>query len=143
MMAVFPQHPRPSCHAVIFDGDHVLLVRRANEPFRNLWGLPGGAVELGETVAAALQREVQEETGLAVSVGPLIHYLDGIQYQEQQVRYHYVILFFRAYLIGGKLEAASDADEAAWFHRLKLTSVPLVPGALDIIQRAWRVAPEE
>lgn len=138
-MSCYPLYPRPSCHAVIFEGHRVLLIRRGNEPYRDYWGLPGGAIELGEPVAVALRREVKEETGLDVRVGPLVHYLDGIHYEGSRVQYHYVILFFRADLVGGELQAASDAVAARWVERDRLQEFRLVPGAAEIIERAWQV----
>lgn len=134
-------YPRPSCHAVLIDGDAVLLVRRANEPFRGSWGLPGGAVELGETVVEALRREVREETGLEIEVGPLVRYKDAIgrDPDSREIRHHYVVLFFLAYPVGGRLRAASDAAEVRWVPRGRLEELQLVPDAAEIVDAAWRL----
>lgn len=129
--------PRPSCHAVVRDGTRVLLVLRGRPPFAGWWGLPGGAVEAGETVAEALAREVREETGLEVEVGPLLGYKDGIARDARgRLRHHYVILFFLARPRGGRLEAASDAADARWVEAAELPRLRLVPGAEEVLRRA-------
>lgn len=115
----------------------MLLVKRGSQPYRGYWGLPGGAVELGETVAAALAREVREETGLDVTVGKFLDYIDAISRDEDgRVRYHYVIFFFVAEVTGGTLTPSSDAAEAAWFEPEALRALPLTPGADRILALA-------
>ncbi|MBX6378543.1 MAG: NUDIX hydrolase [Clostridia bacterium] len=132
----YPQYPRPSCHAAVVENGRVLLVRRLAEPFRGWWGLPGGAVELGETVYEALKREVREETGLEVEPGRFLGYRDAINRDERQrVRFHYVIFFYEARPVGGRLAAASDAGEVAWVDGSALTTLPLVPGATSVLAR--------
>lgn len=133
----YPSLPRPSCHAVVTQGDRLLLVRRGAEPFQGLWGLPGGAVELGETVADALVREVQEETGIEVVPERFLAYRDGINRDEEGlVRFHYVIFFYAARPVGGVLEPATDAEEAGWFGGDEMTRLNLVPGMHDILSIA-------
>ena len=78
-MRKYPDRPIVGVGAVIVDGDRVLLVKRAHEPLKGEWSLPGGAVEVGETLEAALVREVREETGLDVDVGPVVEVLDRIR----------------------------------------------------------------
>jgi len=115
----------PSCHALIMDGTQVLLVLRANPPLQGHWGLPGGRVELGETVEQALQREVREETGLEVAVARYLGYRDAIERDESgRVRYHYVVHYFTARPAGGMLAAADDAAEARW---VPLEQLPVLP----------------
>lgn len=133
----YPAHPRPSCHAVIANGPRILLIERGHEPYRGWWGLPGGAVELGETVEEALKREVWEETGLEVTVGELVTFKDAVGRDEAgRISYHYVILFFVATQIGGSLRAGDDAAQARWVAREEMGALPVVPGVADVINAA-------
>jgi 8-oxo-dGTP diphosphatase len=111
--------------AVVRDGDgRVLLVRRAHEPSRGRWSLPGGRVEPGETAAAAAAREVREETGLDVVVGALLGTADLGPY---------VVDDFAAEVTGGALQAGDDASEVGWFTVEEMTALPLSPGLLDFL----------
>ncbi|MFO7245716.1 MAG: NUDIX hydrolase [Thermaerobacter sp.] len=131
--------PRPSCHAVVIEDDAVLLVRRAGEPFRGWWGLPGGAVELGETVVEALKREVLEETNLDIEVERFLAYKDAVGRDPETgaIRHHYVIMFFAARRVGGSLRAASDAAEARWVRRDQLPGLRLVPDLPALLASVW------
>lgn len=117
-----------------------MLIQRAHEPFQGWWGLPGGAVELGETVTEALEREVMEETGLKVAPGRLLTLRDAIGGDHASgIRYHYVILFFQAALLSGKLQAGDDAARAEWVGVGELGRYNLVPGVEDVIRLAWNL----
>ena len=88
---------------VILNGERVLLIQRANEPGRGIWAIPGGAVELGETLEQAALREVREECGLDVELGPLVDFYDLIVPDHQgRIRFHYVLLDFVARYRGGR-----------------------------------------
>lgn len=111
----YPQHPLPSCHALVRADDRFLLVRRGRPPFAGHWGLPGGGVELGETVEEAVRREVREETGLDIAVTRLLGYADGLQHDaEGKVQWHYVILYLEAAVTGGELRPGDDAADVQW-----------------------------
>ena len=88
-MRTFPDRPIVSVGAVVLDGDRVLLVKRAHEPLKGQWSLPGGVVELGETLDVALMREVREETGLTITVGPVVEVLERVlRAADDRVEYH-------------------------------------------------------
>lgn len=109
-----PQIPKIAIGAVVFDEPaardrRIVLVRRANPPLEGRWSLPGGRLEFGERIEQALQRELFEETGLLVAVGPLVEIVEIIQSP-----YHYVILDYLCRKTGGELRAGDDAREVAW-----------------------------
>lgn len=136
MARAYTEHPLPSCHALIRDGEQILLVKRGRPPFQGYWSLPGGSIELGERVEPALQREVLEETGLAVAPTRLLGYLDGIDRDEAgRVRYHYVMLYFEAEVRGGSLHPADDAEEARWVSIDEARTLPLTDAVIACL--AW------
>ena len=137
MSRVFPERPVIGVGAVILDGDRVLLVRRAHEPLKGEWSLPGGAVELGETLETAIAREVREETGLTVEVGPIVDVLDRLRYDpDGRVKYHYVLVDFLCRPTAGTLAAASDADAAAWATIDQLPELGVADATISVIQKA-------
>lgn len=100
---------------MIFDSERVLLIRRGNAPLKGDWSLPGGVVEVGETLSQALRREVLEETGLNVEVGPLVEVVDRIQRgADNRVEYHFVIVDYLCRADSGALGHGSDASDAKW-----------------------------
>jgi mutator protein MutT len=108
----YPESPIVGVGAVVFDGASVLLARRAQEPAKGAWSLPGGAVELGETVLDALKREIREEIGIEIEVGGLIRVLDRILRDEgKRIRYHYVIVDYWGWKSSGEAKPGSDASD--------------------------------
>lgn len=139
-MRSYPDRPIVAVGAVILDGDRVLLVKRGKEPLKGEWSLPGGAVEVGETLEAALVREVREETCLDVTVGPVVEVLDRIRRDAgERVEYHYVIIDYVCRVRGGIATSGSDAAEVRWAARDDLASFRLTPGAVAVIQKASRM----
>jgi mutator protein MutT len=129
--------------AVIVDEGRVLLVRRGNEPMKGRWTLPGGLLELGESLTDGVTREVREETGLTVEVLELIELLDRIHRDGERVRYHYVIADYLCRVAGGQLQAASDADAARWVERAEWNShsaLKLDPMTARVIEAGWQRA---
>jgi 8-oxo-dGTP diphosphatase len=133
----YPDRPIVGVGAVVVDGDRVLLVKRAHEPLKGEWSLPGGAVEVGETLEAAVAREVREETGLDVEVGPLVETLDRIQLDaDGRVLYHFVLLDFVCRSTGGMLSCGTDAADVAWAPVSELPQFGLAGATIGVIQKA-------
>jgi 8-oxo-dGTP diphosphatase len=127
---------------VVDDAGHVLLVKRAHEPLKGQWSLPGGAVEVGETVTEAVAREVREETGLDVRVGPLVEVVDRVhRLADGRVEYHFVILDYLCRVTGGVLTASSDAADARWVLAGELERFELTEQALAVVRKALALGP--
>jgi ADP-ribose pyrophosphatase len=115
---IYPDAPRVAVGAVVIHQDKVLLVLRGQPPAKDVWAIPGGSVHLGETLQAAAEREVLEETGLTIKAGEIIYTFDAILHDaEGRVQYHYVILDLLAEALNPThpLVAADDVNDAAWF----------------------------
>lgn len=114
--SVYPDSPRVGVGAVVFKDGKVLLVKRGKSPSKGMWAIPGGRVELGETLQHAAEREVLEETGLTIKAGEPIFVFDLVTKDDNGiVKYHYVIIDLKAELLGGELNPGDDADDAKWF----------------------------
>jgi 8-oxo-dGTP diphosphatase len=133
----YPDRPIVGVGAVVVDGGRVLLVRRANEPLKGEWSIPGGAVECGETLEAAIAREVREETGLAVDVGPIVEVLDRIRVDpDGRVRFHYVLVDFVCRPNGGTLCSGTDASDVTWAAITDLGRYGVAETTVTVIQKA-------
>ena len=137
----YPDRPVVGVGAVIPIDGRIVLVKRLHEPLAGRWNLPGGAVEAGETLAAACAREVLEETGLIVSVGPLIEAFDRITVDAAgKVQYHFVLMDYLCRAIGGVLRGGSDAADVALADARDLAAYDLTQKALDVIARGLELA---
>jgi 8-oxo-dGTP diphosphatase len=143
MAREYPETPLVGVGAVIVKDSRVLLVRRALEPLKGHWSLPGGLVEVGESLQAGIIREVREETGLEVEPVELIELLDRIHHDGDRVRYHYVIADYLCRVSGGTLQAASDADAVRWVERAEWNShsaLIIDPVTVRVIEAGWQRA---
>src|SRR3569833_149241 len=122
----FPRAPIVGVGAVVVQAGRVLLVQRGREPLKGKWSLPGGMLEIGESLHEGVIREVEEETGLRVEPIELVELLDRIIREQspegERVRYHYVIADYLCRVVGGTLKAASDAEAARWVARAEWNS---------------------
>jgi ADP-ribose pyrophosphatase YjhB (NUDIX family) len=143
MQREFPETPLIGVGAVVVQTGRVLLVRRGREPLKGQWSLPGGLLEVGESLTAGVAREVLEETGLIVEPVELIELLDRIHREGDRVRYHYVIADYLCRVVSGELKAASDADAVRWVERAEWNShsaLALDPIAVRVIEAGWQKA---
>jgi len=141
MRREYPETPLVGVGAVIVEAGRVLLVRRGGEPLKGHWSLPGGLVELGESLADGVVREIREETGLLVEPLELIELLDRIHRDGTRVQYHYVIADYLCRVRGGTLLAASDADAVRWVERAEWNShsaLRLEPITVRVIEAGWQ-----
>jgi 8-oxo-dGTP diphosphatase len=143
----YPRAPIVGVGAVVVDSGRVLLVRRGREPLKGKWSLPGGMLELGESLHAGVVREVEEETGLRVEPVELVELLDRIVREEsadgERVRFHYVIADYLCRVVGGALKAASDAEAVRWVERAEWNShgpLALDPITVRVIESGWQRA---
>ena len=141
MKREYPDRPVVGVGAVIVDGGRVLLVKRGTPPLEGEWSLPGGVVEIGETLRAAAEREALEETGLAVQAEEVLEVLDRIISGENgRAQYHYVLIDFLCYPRGGELRAGGDAAQAEWAGANDLDRYHLEQPALAVIRKAFESA---
>ena len=132
----YPERPVVGVGAVVVQDGKVLLIKRRFEPLAGQWSLPGGTLEVGETLTTGVARELREETGLEVEVGPVVEVFDRILFDaDHRVRYHFVLIDYLCRPIGGRLEAASDVADALFADPSQLASFRITPKALAVIER--------
>ena len=137
MKRLYPDHPLAGVGAVIFKDEKVLLVRRGQEPAKGAWTLPGGLVEVGETLSAAITREVAEETGLTVRLLGIAAVLERIFPDDAgKIAYHYVLIDFLCDYLAGELQPGSDITAARFVALPDLARFELSPFTLETIYRA-------
>ena len=124
--------------ALIIEGSRILLVERGKEPLKGYWSLPGGILEVGETLDQAIRREVLEETGLIIEPLEVVELFERIMPDtDGRIEYHYLLVDYLCQVKGGKLSAADDAGRAEWFEREDLPGLKLTQGTLPVVQKAF------
>jgi 8-oxo-dGTP diphosphatase len=141
MKREYPETPLVGVGAIIIEDEQVVLVKRGHAPLEGNWSIPGGLLEVGETLRAAVTREAQEETGLEVEAGELLGVFERVVLGEQErVRYHYVLIDFLCRKLAGELSAADDATEAGWFAAAQLADLKLAADTEAVIRKGFEKA---
>lgn len=137
----YPARPIAGVGSVILIESGVVLIKRKHEPLAGHWTIPGGTLDLGETLESGAAREALEETGLVVEVGPVVEVFDRILLDDEgKVRYHFVLIDYLCRPRGGELGAGSDAIDIAIVQPHELPHYHLAAKAHDVIQKAFRMA---
>ncbi len=135
--STYPSSPRVAIGTVVIHQGAVLLVRRAKAPSEGLWAIPGGSVELGETLIEAAERELLEETGVRVRAGEFCYAFDAVQRDSGgRVQYHYVVVDLRAEYLSGEPRPGDDVLEARWVRPEELDALAVSERTLDLLRRA-------
>jgi 8-oxo-dGTP diphosphatase len=140
---VRPAAPVVGVGGVVVRDGRALLIRRGKPPLLGRWAIPGGTVELGETLQEALVREMQEETGLEVEPVEVLTVFDRIEREGDLVQFHFVIVDYLCRWIAGEARAGSDALDVAWAGLDEIPSYDLPEKALELVEEALRRSPEE
>lgn len=138
MSRLYPECPIPGVAALTLKDRMVLLVERGKAPARGLWGLPGGAVEVGETTEEAVAREVLEETNVVVKPVELLTVFNSINRDEDdKVRTHFILFEYLCEYVSGDVVAGDDAPEARWVSIDDLDSVNIMKFTRDFIEKVF------
>lgn len=138
MQREYPQQPLVGVGAIIIEDRRVLLIKRAKAPLLGEWSIPGGMLELGETIRQGAEREALEETGLEVRATDLLGVFDRIVPDDnERTLYHYVLIDFLCRKISGNLRAAGDAAEACWYTKVEVEALELPEDTKKIIQMGF------
>lgn len=132
----YPRAPIASVGAVVWKDGRILLVKRGKEPFKGWWTVPGGAVELGETIYEAARREVREECNIDVEAERVLDAVDNVVRDgEGRIRYHYVIVDVLANYTGGEVRAGSDAEACRWVNPDEIRGMDVTPSLMAVLER--------
>ena len=134
----YPDSPKVAVGAVVFKERKVLLVLRRNPPAENQWSIPGGCVELGETLQEAAEREILEETGISIRAGETVYTFDVIERDDNgRIRFHYVILDLAADYISGEVKAGDDAVDVSWFSSEDVNDRRVSPATRRLLKECY------
>jgi 8-oxo-dGTP diphosphatase len=134
----YPDLPRVAVGAVVFKNNKVLLIRRAKPPAKGLWAIPGGSVNLGETLQQAAERETLEETSLMIQATKPVFTFEVIEKDDNnRVRFHYVIIDLVADYISGIPHPGDDADEVRWVSSRELKNLDVNPRTLKVLNSVF------
>jgi 8-oxo-dGTP diphosphatase len=132
----YPDRPLIGVGAIIVDSNRVAVVRRAHEPLKGEWSIPGGVLELGETLRDGVAREALEETGLVIASGEVLEVFDRIARDaEGRIQFHYVLVDFLCRRVSGELRAGGDASEARWIAAAELNRFSIADSAQAVLRK--------
>ena len=138
MRRQYPSHPLVGVGAIIIEQGRVALVKRGRAPLLGHWSIPGGMLELGESLRQGAEREAREETGLVVEAAEMLGVFERIlPDQRQRTRYHYVLIDFLCQRVGGRLRASGDAADVGWFSPDQLEGLELAEDTARVIGEAF------
>ena len=138
MTRQYPAQPIVGVGGIVLDADRVLLVKRGHEPLKGKWSIPGGKLELGETLRDGVRRELREEVGLEVDVLDMVEVFDRITLDaEGRTAYHFVLIDFLCESRAGVARAADDVDDVAWVERDRVHEYETTEGAPAVIEKAF------
>ena len=134
----YPVLPVVGVGGVVIHEGRALLIKRGSEPLKDQWSIPGGTLELGESIQEGVRRELLEETGIEVRVGELIEVFDRIfRDAAGKIQYHFVIVDYLCEKISGEAHAASDVTDVAWVREEDLWNYKLTEAATRVIRKAF------
>jgi 8-oxo-dGTP diphosphatase len=137
----YPDRPLVGVGAIVVDAGRVALVKRGHAPLLGEWSIPGGMLELGETMRQGAEREALEETGLVVRATELLGVFDRVVLDdEKRCQYHYVLIDFLCERISGDLHAAGDAADLRWFTLEEADQLPLPEDTARVIRMGLKRA---
>jgi ADP-ribose pyrophosphatase YjhB (NUDIX family) len=135
MIREYPDRPLVGVGAIIVENGRIALIKRGHPPLLGEWSIPGGMLELSETIREAAVREAQEETGLIVEATELLGVFDRIVRDDDgRTLYHYVLIDFLCRRVSGELRASGDADDARWFTPAEVKKLPLPKDTAEVIR---------
>ncbi|HEX9896207.1 MAG TPA: NUDIX hydrolase [Dehalococcoidales bacterium] len=133
----YPAYPMVGVGALILKERRMLLVKRSKEPSKGLWSIPGGRLELGETIEEAVKREVLEECGVQIDIVRILDVMDNILRDDDgRISYHFVLIDVLANYLSGEPKAESDAEECRWVTPAGLANLDMNPRLRAVIMRA-------
>jgi 8-oxo-dGTP diphosphatase len=137
----YPERPIVGVGGVVIHNERALLIRRGRAPLEGEWSIPGGMLEIGETLLEGVQRELLEETAIEVKVLDLIEVFERVTRDEAgQLKYHFVILDYLCEAVRGDAQAGSDVTDVAWARESELSGYSLTSTATRVIQKAFEMA---
>ena len=140
----YPEQPLVGVGGVVVSGGRVLLVRRAQEPLKGEWSIPGGLLELGEALEEGVQRELKEETGLRVEPVSVLGVFDRILYDKDagRLKYHFVLVDYLCRVGSGEPRAGSDVSEVCWARREEVPAYHMNKKTEAVVEKAFQKAVE-